>query len=115
MVWRLVSRPKMDTSPLWTGVRVVSTRTAVVLPAPLGPSRPSVSPALDLQGQVVDGGEVAVAVGEVSAVDRRRHGLLLVQQSGHLVEDLQSRCQGSGFVVVELVEYGGQRGPAGGA
>ena len=51
MFWRMskVSRresnPKICTSPSWTGVSVVSTRTTVVLPAPLGPSSPMVSPA----------------------------------------------------------------------
>ena len=106
----------MDTSPLCTGVSVVSTRTTVVLPAPLGPSRPSVSPAVHLQGQIVDGGEVAVAVGEV--LGSRSRGVVTVASrsaAGHLGEDLQSRGQAVGFVVVELVEHGGQRGAAGGA
>ena len=44
MVSRRASRPKIRTSPCWIGASVVSNRTTVVLPAPLGPSRPRVSP-----------------------------------------------------------------------
>ena len=34
-----------------------SDRSVVVLPAPLGPMRPTISPDADLERQVVDGGE----------------------------------------------------------
>ena len=84
--------PKIRTSPSCTGVSVVSTRTTVVLPAPLGPSRPTVSPALHLEVQVVDRGEVAVAVGQVAAVDGRRAVTASSsrQQSGHVGQHRQA-------------------------
>lgn len=44
IVWLCASSPKIRSSPCCTGASVVSTRTTVVLPAPLGPSRPIVSP-----------------------------------------------------------------------
>ena len=71
---------------------------------------------LDLQGQVVDGGEVAVAVGEVSAVDRS----VVMAASRCSIRVILSRTSNPAvrvvdFVVVEFVEHVGQRGAAGGA
>ena len=44
----------------------------VVLPAPFGPSRPKISPGADLEVQVVDRGEVAVALGQAARPDPDR-------------------------------------------
>ena len=53
--------------------RVVSMPAVVVLPAPLGPSRPKISPALDVEVELVDRGEVGprVDLGQVLGVDDR--------------------------------------------
>ena len=48
---------------------VASIRTVVVLPAPLGPSSETTVPSLDLQGEVLDGGEVAKALRQALGVN----------------------------------------------
>ena len=57
-----------ETAPI---IRIVE-----LLPAPFGPRKPNVSPALDREVDPVDGGEVAVALGQALGVDHRlvRHG-----------------------------------------
>ncbi len=42
--WRRTSTPKISASPSSIGSRVASIRSTVVLPAPLGPSTPKISP-----------------------------------------------------------------------
>ena len=45
-------------------------RIAVVLPAPLAPRKPKTSPALHLEGDAIDGGEVAERARQVLDLDR---------------------------------------------
>ena len=49
---------------------VVSTRTAVVLPAPFGPSRPSTAPARHGEGHAVERVHVAEVLDEILGDDR---------------------------------------------
>src|SRR5277367_4705269 len=42
--WRATSKPATNACPPLGGINVVSIRTSVVLPAPLGPSSPKTSP-----------------------------------------------------------------------
>ena len=59
--------------------RVVSIPAVVVLPAPLGPRRPKISPARDRQVEPVDGREVGARVdlGQVDGADDRRRRAVL--------------------------------------
>ena len=62
------SWPSMRTRPE-VGLRMpASDRSVVVLPAPFGPIRPTISPARDRERQVVDGGEGAGS-GRVGAAE----------------------------------------------
>ena len=57
--------------------------TSVVLPAPLGPSRPKNSPAPTVEGHPVDGPHVAVALAQVVNDDGRAHGGHVCRESTH--------------------------------
>ena len=52
------------TGPWVAGVSPTMTRIVVVLPAPLGPRKPVTRARLADEGDVVDGGEAAVLLGE---------------------------------------------------
>ena len=60
---------------------VVSIRTVVDLPAPLGPRKPKTSPLVDLQVDAADRVHLAAAPAEVLdellSLHRKRHGLTL--------------------------------------
>ena len=43
----------------------------VVFPAPFGPRKPRISPSLDAEADIVDGGNAAVPLGEVLDLDHR--------------------------------------------
>ncbi len=53
--------------------RVVSIRTVVDLPAPLGPRNPKISPSGHLEVDAVDGGQVAEATNQPAGFDRMFH------------------------------------------
>ena len=55
-------------------ISVVSIRLSVVLPAPLGPSRPKTSPLGHLEVDVIDGGEIAEALSQFQRPNRCRFG-----------------------------------------
>ena len=63
------------------GSSVVRMRTAVVLPAPFGPSRPSTLPACDAQVDAAERLDVAVALAQPLCLDccGRRHHLTLAK------------------------------------
>ena len=63
--------PKIRISPASGWIRPISIRSVVVLPAPLGPSRPSTWPVLHPERQVVDR-QLAVAVGLGQPADPQR-------------------------------------------
>jgi hypothetical protein len=48
-----------------SGISVVIMRMSVLLPAPLGPSRPKISPIGHREADVLDGFKVAVALDDV--------------------------------------------------
>ena len=56
--------PRTRAVPAVGGVSVVSMRISVVLPAPLGPSRPKISPCSTVKADVVHGHEIAEALGQ---------------------------------------------------
>ena len=58
---------------------VARKRMVVLLPAPLGPMKPNISPGADLQAEVIDRQQVAVTFGEIQEFD---HSLFLVFTSG---------------------------------
>ena len=63
----MTSWPQMLAVPEVGVMKPASMRMVVVLPAPLGPRKPSTSPGLHLEAHIVDGGERLVALGEVLA------------------------------------------------
>ena len=68
-----ISKPSIRTVPV-DGLRMpASVRSVVVLPAPLGPISPTISPAADLERQAVDGDEGPVSARQL--LDRDRHGV----------------------------------------
>ena len=58
----------MRAVPAVIGISVVIMRISVDFPAPFGPSRPKISPSY-VEGNVVDGGEVAVLLDDVIHLD----------------------------------------------
>ena len=50
-------------------MKPASMRMVVVLPAPFGPRKPSTSPGLTVEADVVHGGERVVAFGQVFGLD----------------------------------------------
>ena len=71
---RTTSRPATRAVPASGFSSVVSTRTAVVLPAPLGPSRPSTVPAARLEVDAVERAHVAEGLHEPLDGDRGAGG-----------------------------------------
>ena len=63
------SKPLMSAVPEVGGSSVVSMRISVDLPAPFGPSRPKISPFVDVEADALDGGEVAELLDDVPDVD----------------------------------------------
>ncbi len=63
------SKPSTVTVPLVAGMKPVMMRMVVVLPAPLGPRKPRISPLARGERDVADRGEVAVALGQVANLD----------------------------------------------
>ena len=64
-----MSWPAIRAEPSLGGRKPVSMRIVVVLPAPLGPRKPTTSPRLDPERDIVDGDDVSVALGEMGGLD----------------------------------------------
>ena len=84
----MTSRPSNQTSPALGSIRRRMQRPVVVLPQPDSPTRPSVSPARDVEADAVDRVHLADAR---ARADRRSIGKCLTQ-----VADAQSRRLGHG-------------------
>ena len=65
------ARPKSDAFPSVAGSSPVSIFIVVVLPQPLDPRKPKISPLLDAEAHVIDRGEVTEAAGQIVRLDRR--------------------------------------------
>ena len=55
--------------------------STVVLPEPLGPSRPTISPAVDREAQRIDGQKAAEAAAEARDLEQRAHAGFLTAPS----------------------------------
>ena len=70
--WRMTSMPSTSICPAVGSSRPISMRMVVLLPEPLAPRKAKIEPRLDGDREVVDGGEVAEALGEAARPDDRR-------------------------------------------
>ena len=77
----VTSTPSTRARPPSGGSSVVSTRTAVVLPAPFGPSRPSTRPA-GRERDALERFDVAEALDQALDDDCRFHAASLAQMRG---------------------------------
>ncbi len=88
------SLPATVTVPLVGGRNPVIMRIVVVLPAPLGPSMPTISPSSDGEGDAVDGGEIAVAAGQALRFDHSYPSWGAWGSSSWLVRTIANRVPG---------------------
>ena len=80
---------------------MASSSIAVVLPAPLGPSRPTSAPGRNLEVKRVEGADAAVVAPEPRGVDRRRPRSRTLRLGGEVAVDVRV---GAGVLVQRLVD-----------
>ena len=69
------SQPRMRALPDWIGIRVESSLKRVLLPPPLGPRKPKISPRAIVNSTVAERLAIAIAEAQVRDLDRGLGGL----------------------------------------
>ena len=89
---RVSGWPKRRTEPESGTVMPIIMRMELVLPAPLGPSRPKISPSGISQGEFIDGDEFVVGLGDMIQFQHEVHSCPVVRAAALQPERLNRAC-----------------------